>query len=342
MTKFINVLLSILLFVATLFTFVGCSVEESNDDFVENNRTKYTMYIDSNLLENDKIKIDFQKPNCFKSNDNYLLTIDFKITNKEYVTQEFRISNVKLVKEETGSEYFNDNYFSEEFNIGAELSTSIRLSFIIPTSIDETKYKLILEINNNEIVDYLYETPDDLRVDRKVNYYIYDKLVKTDSVKDHKKISSIYVYESNDNLLYCNTWYTDEDRKHKFDTLKEISADINLYGEPISIFKWSTTSSDVYSFLNGINYVPSNGILVIPETYQNKELCIGLYAIKNVKVTKIYVPKSVHTIYSGNFTGIGNATIYYAGTKEEWAELFYNTNEIPTSNVVFNISYGDF
>ena len=31
-----------------------------------------------------------------------------------------------------------------------------------------------------------------------------------------------------------------------------------------------------------------------------------------------------------------------AGTKEEWAELFYNTNEIPTSNVVFNISYGDF
>jgi hypothetical protein len=207
-----------------------------------------------------------------------------------------------LVKESTGSEYLNEDYFKTNLYLEAELTESIKLAFTIPTSTEKDNYKLVFEINNYEITYFLYGMPDELRIDRKISYFINEQLIKTDTVKDNRRLSSLFVYESRDNLLYCNTWYTDKEMKYKFNATTAITSDINLYGYPVSIFKWSTTPSDKYTFLNGVNHVPSNGILIIPETNQGKELCIGLYAIKGLSVTAIYIPKTVHTIYGGNFT----------------------------------------
>ena len=100
-------------------------------------------------------------------------------------------------------------------------------------------------------------------------------------------------------------------------------------------------SSETYSYVSGINYVPSNGVLIIPDKYQNKETCIYLNAIKDINVSKIYVPKTVHTIYLGNFTGIGNATIYYEGTEAEWKSLFLSSSSIVTNNVVYNTTHSN-
>ena len=174
-----------------------------------------------------------------------------------------------------------------------------------------------------------------------MNYYISNTLVKTDIVKDKRKIESLYVYESSDNLSYCNTWYTDENRRNQFQASTPITVDINLYEYPSSNIKWTSLSSDAYSFVTGINHIPSNGVLIIPDKYLNKEICINLYAIKDIKVSKIYIPKTVHTIYLGNFTGLGNVTIYYEGTEEQWKSLFYSSSSIVTKNVVYNTAYSN-
>ena len=338
MIKFVPKLFIIVLIIVSLFVFAGCNIiDELNNENLPNESR--VAYIDSNTIEGDKFKLNFQKPHIFSNAENYSVKIDFKITNKEYETQEFKFRRIKLVKESTGSEYLNDNYFKTNLYLDAELTESLKLAFTIPTSTEKDNYKLVFEINNYEITYFLYDMPDELRIDRKISYFINEQLIKTDTVKDNRRLSSLFVHESRDNLLYCNTWYTDKEMKHKFNATTAITSDINLYGYPVSIFKWSTTPSDKYTFLNGVNHVPSNGILIIPETNQGKELCIGLYAIKGISVTAIYIPKTVHTIYGGNFTGIGKATIYYAGTETEWEALFYNKSEIPTTNVVFNTAY---
>ena len=76
--------------------------------------------------------------------------------------------------------------------------------------------------------------------------------------------------------------------------------------------------------------------MTLPRTYLGKELAIGNFAIKNINVSKIYIPNTVHKIYSGNFTGLGDAIIYYEGTEAEWKSLFYSQSSIVTNNVVYN------
>ena len=347
MKKIAKHILSVFIMIVSLFVFVGCD-DVDNNDVNESNNSKnsneYVLYNDSDPIEDDKVKIEISNPSCYGT-DTYSLSMTFKITNKEYFTKEYEFKNMKLIKESTGAEYTVGGYFNfiigNKLKIEAELNSSYNIGATIPSSIDTDKYILTLEINEYKITYYFIETPDELRADRKVNYYISDTLVKTDIIKDKRKIESLYVYESSDNLSYCNTWYTDENRKNQFRVSDSITADINLYGYPSSNIKWTALASDAYSFVDGINYVPSNGVLIIPNEYQNKEICIDLYAIRNIKVSEIYVPNTVHIIYLGNFTGIGNATIYYEGTEEEWKSLFYSSSSIVTKNVVYNTAYSN-
>lgn len=299
------------------------------------------IYLDNSIIENESFKLELKSNYCSGQSNNYSLSLYFDLLNKEYSTKTFTIKNVKLVKVSTKAEY-TVNY-NEKISIEAELTRSISFSATIPSDIKNDEYKLTFEIESYKVTFYLYETPDSLRADRKVTYYINDYLnnteVHTDTVKDKRKLSTTYTYESSDNLTYCNTWYTDSSFSTVFSLNTPITADIALYGRAVNNIKWTSLSSDVYAFVNGINHVPSNGVLVIPSKYMNKELCIGLYAIKDISASKIYIPKTVHTIYSGNFTGIGNATIYYEGTEEEWKALFYMQSSIYTTNVVYNTKY---
>ena len=308
---------------------------ESNDNNSED------IYLDNAVVENDSFKLELKSNYCTSQSSNYSLSLYFDLLNKEYITKTFDIKNVKLVKVSTNAEY-TVNY-SKNVSIEAELTRSISFSVTIPSDIKTDEYKLSFEIESYKVTFYLYETPDSLRVDRKVTYYINDYLknteVHSDKVKDRRALSKVYNYESPDNQSYCNSWYTDSTCKTLFSTSTPITSDISLYGRAASNIKWTSLSSDVYAFVNGINHVPSNGILVIPSKYLNKELCIGLYAIKDINVSKIYIPKTVHTIYSGNFTGIGNATVYYEGTEAEWKALFYMQSNVYTTNIVYNTKY---
>lgn len=340
MAKFIFRLVIYIMAIVFLLLFTSCTYIKIDASDGENGNKKsdeFILYTDSDPIENDFVKIETQKPSCYGS-ESFSLSLSFKITNKEHKTKEFIIKGTKLTKESTGAEYSvtNSILFGDKFQIESELNKSIYFSSTIPTSIKVDNYKLSLEINEYKITYYFYETPDELRVDRTISYYVDNSLVKTEIVKDKRKIESLLFYESEDNLSYCSTWYIDESRKNEFNKSMAITSDLNLYGYSLSNIRWLTTSSDVYSFVNYINHIPSNGIIVIPRKNQNKEICIGAYVFTNMIVSKIYIPKTVHIIYGGNFTRISNVTIYYEGTEEEWKSLFYDKNDVVTTNVIYN------
>lgn len=303
------------------------------------NKNIFIMYTDSGFVENDSFKVDISTPICadLYSGNKYTLYMYLTITNKEFKTNTYKIKNVSIEKESTSAKY-TVNY-DDEVTIEAELNQSISLNSVIPSSINDEKYKLFFEINTYKFYYYLYEIPDEYREDRIVKYFINDNCVEWVTIKDKRPLGEMYVYDSEDNLSYCDTWYIDEKLKNPINSNSVVTSDISLYGSLDSNIKWMTTGSDAYSFISRINHVPSNGILVFPRTYKNKELCIGNFAIKDLNVKEIYIPNTVRVIYGGNFTGINNAKIYYEGSKSEWESLFTNQRQIYTTNVVYNTRY---
>ncbi len=320
----------LILFTFSLFVLFLVSCSNGGNSKNQNNLIIYT---DSDPIEDDNMKLEFEKPSSY-GYDNYSFNLSVNITNKEYNTRTYKIKNVELIKESTSAKY-TVNYY-DYIEIEAEMKSSFSFSSSIPSSIEIDKYKLTFSINSYNITYYLYETPDELREDRTINYHILNNVVKTDTVKDGRTITNSYVYESSDNLYYCDTWYLDSNYKTKLTSSTIIKENTDLYGIKSSNIKFSYLTSDTYAFVSGVNHVPSNGILILPETYANKELAIFNYAIRNINVSKIYIPKTMHIIYGGNFTGIGNATIYYEGTEAEWKSLFYSQSNVVTSNVVYN------
>ena len=318
-----------------LFLLVGCNFgkSSSNNGDVQEKDNSIVFYSDSKPIENDNIKLEFDEPYC-RGTTNYILSIYLNITNKEYETKTYNIKNVVLVKESTSAKYSVS--YSKSRTVEAEMTSKFLFSVEIPSDIKIDNYKLSFSINSFNITYYPYEKPDELREDRTIRYHILNKVVKTDTVKDGRTISNIYTYESSDNLRFCNVWYLDSNYSTRLTSSTIINEDIDLYGIESSNIKFMTTTSDVWSFVSGVNHVPSNGILILPEKYLNKELAMSNYAIKDITVSKIYIPKTMHTIYMGNFKNIGNATIYYEGTEAEWRALFYSSSDIVTTNVVCN------
>ena len=327
-----------------LFIVCGCNTMSSGLQSSGISKTteigKNELYTDSDPIETDKLKIEALKPTCTENN-NYSLSVSLKITNKESKTNEVIFKNAKLIKESTGAEYAV-NTLTGKLTIEAELNQTATFSSTIPSSITEDNYKLSLDINDYKITYFLYEIPDSLRADRKISYHISDAVVKTVIVKDGRKAGSLLVYETPDNLSYCDAWYTNKNKnmRNQFHPYDVVTSDIDLYGDVESNLDFMPASAtDTLIIVSGVKHVPSNGSLVLPRKHSDKELSIGNYAIKDIAVEKIYIPNTVHTIYSGNFTGIGNATIYYEGTEAEWKALFSLSSNAFTTRVVFNTSY---
>lgn len=299
------------------------------------------LYIDSEFPQNEEFAISYDTPSCYQNNNNeYELHISFKLLNKLYTTQKYKISDFIIIRNKTNASYsVTTNLFYSVLEIDGELSNSFTFRAVLPSSINDEEYDLKFKINSNEFLIHLWEMPDELREDEMVSYYVDGELVSTQTVKWKRTIRDSFLYETKNNEYYCNTWYKDEKCSNMFSFSTLITENISLYGKKRSSLNWATSSSDVYSFLYGINHIPSNKILVIPSTYLNKEICIGNYAIRNMILSKIYIPITVHKIYNGNFYGIGNATIHYEGNEKEWKKLFFLEGDIITKNVIFNSKY---
>ena len=160
-----------------------------------------------------------------------------------------------------------------------------------------------------------------------VTYVVSSKTVKTKRVIKGNQLGYTYVFEGRDHQTYADVW-KDVDG-NVVDKTTIINKNTGLIGEPLSCILTSTTEEDEYTFINGLNHVCNDGIVVIASFYQDKELCIGDNVIKdNDDIKDIYLPTTVNQIGNNNFVNCSNLiNIYYAGTEEEW-------NAIPNSSVL--------
>lgn len=328
--KFLKMLINMsMIFLVALITSCNASLSPN---------ISFKKYIDSDPIETENFELKLSSFNEYDINENGYVMMTFVITNKTYSTQTYNIKNLEIVKENTDAIY-NVDLDKDAIIIEAEMSASFQILKSLPSSLQKDKYRLNFDLNQYKVTYFLYEIPDELREEIKVDYFIGDRLVYSTVNKHKRPIHDFFVYESSDNLKYCDTWYIDKNCLKKFDINTKIEENLNLYGKEEPMIKWSGFTNDKYSYLSGINHVPSNGVLIIPEKNQNKELAISNYAIKDVNLKKIYVPNTVRIIYSNNFKNINNATIYYDGTEEEWKSLFFNSSYVVTTNVVYNTKY---
>ncbi len=295
-----------------------------------------SIFLDSEKVTLDDTEIAISSYDCTKnrSSSSYFLDVDLQVKNLSYSTKSYKISDAVLKKESTNATY--SVQYTRPFNLEAEMDHTMILYSNIPSKITDDNYTLSFKINNTKVTLGLYETPDSLREDRTINYYIDGKLVNTQTKKDKRKLSNLYTYEYPDHSNSCSLWRIGPMTGNRVSEDTIVTENLELYGYTTSNFKWTTTSSDAFNFLTGINYVPSDKILVVPSKQDGKEICISNYGIQYCVFSKIYLPKTIHRIYNGNFTNNNGSTIYYEGTSEEWAKLFYNSSDIVTDGVVYN------
>lgn len=294
----------------------------------------HSMYLDSNKLETDSFVLEGDKPECTNAIYEYKLSVSFEITNKEEKKSKYTFKDLTILDEAKGGKYKVTSE-TDSLDLEPSMSGSFTFSSKIPLSITEHKYKLSFDMNGYQIDYHLYERPDEVRSEWKVNYYVGGTLVKTDTVRDGKAPEH-FAYESSDLLSYCKDWYTDEAKTKYFTFPTPVTSDINLYGDAAPWYKWDTSSYADYACIYGVNYVPANGTLMLPRHYENKEIYIGSYAITGAGTETLYIPITVRRIEgSGNFQK-KSMTIYYEGTEEEWNNVLQNSKSKPTNIIYMN------
>lgn len=300
-----------------------------------NPNNSLSLYLDSDKVEIDSSEISISSCSCSQSRDSsYSLSLDLLVKNLSYSTRKYQISDVTLLKESTNAKYTVST--RPYLYLEAEMKNTMSFYSSLPSDIKEDNYSLAFKLDNIKVNIGLYDSPDSLREDRKVNYYIDDKLVQTQIVKDKRKLSNLYTYEESSHSNHCSAWRLGSPTGTLVSKDTTVTEDMNLYGYTTSNFNWMTTSTDAFNFLQGINYIPSDRILVVPAKQNDKEICISMYGIQYCNFNKVYLPNTIHKIYSGNFNNRESSTIYYEGTSEEWAKLFFNKSDAFTDRVIFN------
>ena len=173
-----------------------------------------------------------------------------------------------------------------------------------------------------------------------VTYVADNKVVYTEKVKENETAFMDYIYEPASHQYYSSSWV--DENNNFFTNNTKVTSDITITAIISPTVKYYTTSTDVYTSVNGLNYVHSDGKVVISEKYLNKAPFLATYAINNNNYIKeIYLPASLWKIFGPNFSGCKNLeTIYFAGTETQWDSIQKDFVTIPTTTrIVFNTSF---
>lgn len=305
----------------------------------DSSKEELSVYLDYSKASTSQYSVRVSSASAHSySTENYNFSISICIKNLTSETQVISFSNIKLIRESNGASYAINNGYPSKISIDSEIESTVSFASAIPTSLEENYY-FSLDFKNINYKVYLYETPDELREDLTVSYVINRTIVHTETVKKGRTLPVNYVYDTNDHQNYASTWKDTSGRQYSQGT--KIEENVTLTGTIQENLKISTTSTDIYSFVNGINHVHSDGKVVVADKYQNKEVCLSNFAIyNNPQVKEVYFPKTLHKIYSNNFNGCGYLKkIYYAGTEDEWNAI-QSSSTIPSGvNLVFNTSF---
>ena len=346
MKKLIISIILIITFVVSIFL-VACDSNVNNNNSNNNNNpfSPKTFYYDNSNIVIDGIQLSFS---CSETNySNYSLSINITATNNNTQDCYFDVKDISLTNETSNVQYdVKSSYINTQNKLQYQIKNTFTYSSTIPTSYKDEHYVFRFLLNNNTIIIKLYETPDELREDLNISYKIYYygtggaeyQQVYTQKVKYGRSLDSIYTYEDNSHDYYCDTWYTDENRNNSFNKNTKFYKDTFLYGIRSSMIKYSIDQDE--KWINGINYVPSDGIIKIEPSYSTQKVYLsnfGLY--NNSKVKIIYLPKNLKKIYMNNFDKMNSLEeIHFEGSKSEWDAIETSSTIPSTVRIIYNSS----
>lgn len=319
-----RVFLFFLIIILALAMLVACDTQTGNDG-LGRMPSVITMYLDVNstVTEGD-IEVCLTNATSYRLN-NYTLKVYLTVKNNAINHFESSIKDLKLIRESNGAEYQANCFYGDNIiSLDCDMSKSIEIEAAIPTLIVDEKYVLYFTLDTGMYQIHLYEAPDSIRKNVTINYTIGDTVVKTSNCLEYKTADG-YVWESSDHQMYCDEWYKDVECKNKLESKAKIVEDITVYGKIKTVLDMLWDKTQV--FVRDINYVPSDGIIVVPSYYGNAPVkYLSNFALfDEIEVKIIYLPITLKKFYYANFTKLPKLTaIYYEGSKEDWDAIEKN------------------
>ena len=324
-----------------VFCIFGCDQKDKNTEQGKDKTITDTfeIYNDNAKVSKDGIDIDLSDISCSAVSDNYKLVINASFVNHNPERKLFYLTNPSL-KRESNNAFYTVATNSFEGYLECDINYSFYFASFIPTTIEDENYLFTVDFGTNRITYHLYKTPDQFKEDITVTYKVESTIVHTETIKKGNSVGTNYVYDNDSHQNYADIWKDENGGTFTKSTIVEDS--LVVTGQLKDNFSLLTTGTDAYTFVNGINHVPADGKVVIAERYLNKEVCLSNYAIyNNSEVKEVYLPTTLHRIFSNNFTSCSNlTTIYYAGTEEQWNAIQKDFVTIPSSvNLIYNTAF---
>lgn len=311
----------------------ACGGNQNNDETNKPQTDICGIYLDDGerIVDGISIKISCSERWVSSTSENRDLRITFLLTNTATAEREIDLVDMELLHMESGVVYDLSPSSKISIKLQCGIEKQYTFSARIPISYQKAEYVLSF-FADKDYEFYLYERPDELRENRQVKFVLNNEVVHTLTVKKGRSISEMYIWENSNHLTHCAEWFMDD--KYTTELLKttKINEDITVYGKTSNNIRSSYDSSGTCIW--EIEYVSSDGIVVIPEGYMGGTIYISNFAIRNNNdIKEIYFPKGLRRIYSGNFEGVPNLQkIHFAGSEEEW-KLIPTSSTIP-SNVI--------
>ena len=317
--------------------FTGCSSNEANNDL--SNRMVYS---DNAIITEDELTISFSELKERKGYnlDTYSTSFEMSLLSSNPKQVEYKIYSPKFVRESNDAEYSVDSFYFNPKTVTLECDIAKTLSFstTLPTSITEENYYFTFKDNTTTYKFCLYETPDELRAKYNVKFVVDGNEEYTKEIAERKKLSN-YDWVSSDYVYGCNVWYSDPNFTTKITDSFVVNSNITVYGKKQTILKYKLSDVTNTAYVNGYNFVPSTGEIVIPKVYDGRSIfgiMAGSFMHDIIDMKSIYFPKKCRILeynYFSNCTDL--ETVYYEGNEEEWNSINQGTFK-DTVTFVFN------
>ncbi len=324
-----------LLSIISLFVLVGCTNNGGQGSIK-------TIYSDKTSVTDGSISLTFTNLNEYKEFDSDIYSISFTLnllsSNPKPVT--YKIASPKFIREANGAEYSVNMFIMDPITLSLECDIAKKCSFStkLPTSINSENYYFSFKGNGISYKYCLYETPDEFRTKYNVKYVIDGSEVETKQISEGRKLSS-FDWVSSDYVYGCREWYSDSSLTNKIDDNFTVTQNTIVYGQKKTILKYLTPEGNLSAFINGYNFIPSNGEIVIPKSYAGKSIysiLAGSFTGEAEGMKKIYIPKISVISDLHNFSECKDLeTVYFEGTQSEWNSINQATFK-SSVNFVFN------
>ena len=264
------------------------------------------------------------------------LNISIKIINHNPKPYTFSIEKATVIRESNKAEYAAQ--YTNEIVLECDMEKSISFSASLPTSVSEDNYYLDIKEKHSTYRFYLYETPISQRKDITITYKVDDKIVKEQKIKGGRIFNSLIDYINEDRTKYvsASNWSLDGVVINK-NTI--INNDIVVESKSSNIFNTYTSSG--YTTISGVNFIPKDGILVIPSQINGKTVSISSIGYSD-ELKELYLPLNFNISYSLSLTSCHNLTkVYYEGTEAEFSKITSGKSIYKNANtvIIYNTSY---